>query len=456
MRCTYRISKSLLFVFPAVCLLWIPSITAAPFLNIKVDIDPTQQFLTAKAKFSGLSSASDLALYLNKDFTISSVKTGGKEIGFTFDLNGDSPPYVDAAKPLTVMDVKENLEIVYSGYIKNVISGVNMITPDLVELAVYSGWYPFGMGIPLSGYQLELTLPSGFTLVTNGDQKESITNKGKTTYQILSNGSFSDISILASPLLKKTTEEISGLRVEMFYSENGQPLIEGKIKIMSEALKKFEKRFGKAVGMGTLRFAYSPRGGWGYSRLPIFIVSEQRALASMKKPFGKEEDIQGSVHEIAHFWWSIADVTTNDDWINEGLAEYSAFTSMSGRFGNEYREHCIKGYLNAIRKARTTNSIIETSSSSPDRYVNWYQKTALLMHVIERKIGTEKMDEFLSMLYQKFKGTRKATTSDFFTISEATLSDTAQAFMIKFLNAPGWSEEELTELAKAGSFTDTL
>ncbi len=431
----------------------VPHVTGAPLLKMRAKIDPGRQFISVQALYTGLSEVPELTLYLNKNFVVSKVLVDGKETGYSFDLEGNSPPYVNIARPLIVPGIKENLEIRYSGYIKETINDVNMITPDLVELAVYSGWYPMNANASSAfPYELELVLPDGYSLLTNGILEGRTPANGNTTYFIRSSpGGTGDIVILASGLLRVEEAEIDGFRIEMYHSEKGEPLIGGTLEFLGNAVKEFMARFGRPKGMSTLRFAYSPRSGWGYSRLPIFIVSEERALNSLMKAFGREDDLQGCIHEIAHFWWAIAG--PDNDWINEGCAEYSAFSYMAMACGDDYREHCIRNYLRAIRNAGTRCSIPETPLDSPDRYANWYLKTALLLYVLEVRSGRERMDAFLSGLYERFRDGRNATTREFLSAAESAFSAEDAEFLKKFLAAPGWRGEELMELASEGKFT---
>jgi hypothetical protein len=141
--------------------------------------------------------------------------------------------------------------------------------------------------------------------------------------------------------------------------------------LASEALKVLSDRYGEAAN-GLLRFVFSPRAGWGYSRLPFFVVSNERAEKDQQKPLVKQENIQGNIHELSHFWWQIADANTPEDWINEGLAEYSSFTFVSDKFGLELRQHLIQQYLDLAANANVQTPFLQTCAYSPVRYLNIY------------------------------------------------------------------------------------
>src|SRR6202012_5130405 len=119
---------------------------------------------------------------------------------------------------------------------------------------------------------------------------------------------------------------------------------------------------------GTVRFVISPRGGWGYSRRPLFVLSGEQRTKTLGGKYGAAAELHGQLHELAHFWWSIADANGTDDWINEGAAEYSAMVISGRRFGPEFRRFLIKRYQDDARTGSTQEAIVSTSSSSRDRY----------------------------------------------------------------------------------------
>ena len=58
---------------------------------------------------------------------------------------------------------------------------------------------------------------------------------------------------------------------------------------------------------------YRPRGGWGYSRVPLFVVSEEYMLKILSEKDGRMESMHGSLHEMGHFWWMLANSSSSDD-----------------------------------------------------------------------------------------------------------------------------------------------
>ena len=57
----------------------------------------------------------------------------------------------------------------------------------------------------------------------------------------------------------------------------------------------------------------------------MFAIPEKFNQESGGDALATAATLHGTLHELAHFWWRIVAASTPSDWINEGLAEYSAF-----------------------------------------------------------------------------------------------------------------------------------
>jgi hypothetical protein len=178
-------------------------------------------------------------------------------------------------------------------------------------------------------------------------------------------------------------------------------------------MDKLSGYYGAPRVSGGLRIVYSPRGGWGYSRIPLIVVSEERAQGVLSGPNGEANDFRDNAHEMAHFWWTISNPSTPNDWINEGLAEFSAFRLTEDRFGRPFADARLAEYRQNASRSKTTASIAETASDSPDREINRYDKATLMLLEAQRRFGSEPLDRLLKELHTRYAGTLQATTADF-------------------------------------------
>lgn len=192
----------------------------------------------------------------------------------------------------------------------------------------------------------------------------------------------------------------------------------------------FTEKFGglsHRAGGTEIVSTFRPGGGWGYKRGNASFVSVEWGR--------KEKQYQGDFHELAHGWWSIANVQT-DDWINEGGAEFSAFSATRRLYGEKYAAKKIAEYLEEIGKSDGKVSIVDTSADSPDRYVNHYFKTTVMYLGAEKRFGEERVFALLRKVFQRYRDARDAATEGFLSLCDSDM----RPFFEQYLFADDWSK----------------
>ena len=125
------------------------------------------------------------------------------------------------ASPLTIKVPADEISVEYSGSISKVIAGVNMISPGLGELALYSAFHPFNLqSFQSMTYDLHLTLPSTFKVVANGELVRSEIQGEVTTHVFQERRPSIDIPIVASPYFQVESRQFGEVTMEMFHSDN--------------------------------------------------------------------------------------------------------------------------------------------------------------------------------------------------------------------------------------------
>lgn len=387
--------------------------------RLQVRIEPDSHKLEGEA-WIHLPPSSKFTL--NKNFSIREIMADGKAVAFSRDASRKSNVVV------AVPEARE-LHIKYEGEISKVMSDVNMIAPDLVELALYSDWYPRFREAKGFTFDLQADLPAEFVTTTNGQRAAAYVQEGRRVTRWTSYQPGFDIVLLASPKLQVVQGGNGALRVEMFYSELPQAAAKSKVEALAGAMDRLSALYGPAKVKGVLRFVYSPRAGWEYSRIPLFVVSEQRAQKAAAEPDnGAATEYMGNCHEMAHFWWNIVDMSTPNDWINESLAEFSALRLAEARYGKPYAEKRLAKYREHAAQSKTASAIAETENGSPDRYVNRYEKTTLMLVEARRRFGEESLNGFLKAFYARFAGTYGATTAAFLEQARASMGPEAEKY----------------------------
>jgi len=375
------------------------------------------------------------------------VEADGKAVKYGLDRSAPRLPFSPESTVIAVdaPDAQE-LHIQYAGELSEVIAQVNMISPELIELALYSVWYPMFPGFPEFTFELEANLPDGFLTTTNGEQTAQREQDGRRVTSWRSFKPGIDMVLLASPFLHRLEGGTAQTKVEVDYYQLPAPLIQTKIDGLAAGMAKLSAYYGAPRLSGTLRLVYTPRDGWGYSRIPLIVVSEQRAKGVLSDANGEAMDFRDNAHELAHFWWTIADPGTPNDWINEGLAEFSAFRLAEWRFGPAFKDARLAEYRQNALQNKTADSIAETAGDSPDREINRYDKAALMFLEAQQRFGQEPLDRLLKEIHTRFTGTMNATTAIFLEEAGRQMGSQAEAyFRAELYRKPGAGSTKDTE-----------
>jgi len=272
-----------------------------PHYRLKARLDPARHRLAAGVLVERPPSAT---CYLHKALVVHRATADGKEVAFHREEAADPLPYAPAASAVAVeaRDLQQ-LSLTYAGKMSGTINDVNMIGPGLVELASYSAWYPIFQGLANFTFEMELEAPAGFVTVTNGVLKDRREEGGHVATAWESAGPGFDMVLLASPDLRILQGAAGDTCVEMYYSRLSSEFMRGMRDGLVAGMEQLSRAYGPPAGRGVLRFACSPRGGWGYSRAPLFVVSEAHTKAESGKAHGEARQFHGYAHEMAHFWW---------------------------------------------------------------------------------------------------------------------------------------------------------
>lgn len=361
-----------------------------------------------------IQNPGDSSFFLTKDLKITNILADNKKVLFhQKSSTGSDNSYIISFKG----ELPDKLVVEYSGKIvpesyPGWISSMNMIRPGLVELSDHIKWFPVMKSTKPFLYKLEVSLPSDYKAVTN----LSLTKKSIQRGQILSSWDSSEpsygITLVASPDLKMRSTDSDGIKVEIYFTKLPVTYIDSMKNDLLKTMEIFTGIFGTPGNSKLVRVIYSPRPAGGYARAPLIMVSENFALEQRGQMFGRARDFRLNAHEIAHYW-SRANTNSPDDWINEGLAEYSALLISDELIGKDFSRVLLDEYKEIVKSSKPGCSIAETPGDSPDRELNHYYRPALLLNDLHEKSGDLKMKMFLKELYILFNETKHATTPVF-------------------------------------------
>jgi aminopeptidase N len=413
---------------------------ATPRYELAIRVDPSTGTVEGRARIEAPGADT---FSLARELTVRRVVAEGKSAAFTEGTTGADAGLREVrlagASP-------RRLTIEYGGRLDpaahpQLVSLVNGVHPEYVELAGYVGWYPRLKGAAAFRFELTADVPGGFVAVVNGrPDGRGRQHAGRAVTRWRSDAPVSDILLFAAPGLQRTTASAAGLAVEIFSTALPHDYVQLMATNLAAAGSDLAALAGRPSPSDVVRVVYSPRPGWGYVRTPLIVVSEKAALAAREQRFGPGRDLRYISHEIAHYWWNRADTATPEDWLNEGLAEYCALLTVGKRVSPEFAELLLQEYRRRSDDSATTTAIAETPNGSPDRELNRYTRPVLLLDDAQRRYGTERVTAFLHALGARFTGRGGATTAAFLDEAEAQLGPEARATFREALYRRSWGK----------------
>jgi hypothetical protein len=189
-------------------------------------------------------------------------------------------------------------------------------------------------------------------------------------------------------------------------------------------------RFGKPP-LSTLTVSPIP-GRFGQGFPGLVYLSTLAYLDPTDRTLAREGSMQQIffsqvlwAHEVAHQWWGngITSAGYQDDWLMEGLANYTAMWVIERTKGLRVLDTLLDGYREALLRMegdRTIESIgpvtmghrLYTSQSPNAWSVITYQKGSWILHMLRRRLGDEAFQKLLATLYQN-NLYKPVTTEDF-------------------------------------------
>jgi len=131
-------------------------------------------------------------------------------------------------------------------------------------------------------------------------------------------------------------------------------------------------------------------------------------------------------HEVAHQWWGnvVTGKSYQDEWLLEALAHYSALLWLEKKKGSKALEEVMADFQTDLLKIGEDNQTVESAgpvtwgyrleaSKTSDAYrVITYEKGAWVLHMLRKRLGTERFLKVLAELRRQYQF-RPAGTADF-------------------------------------------
>ncbi len=144
-------------------------------------------------------------------------------------------------------------------------------------------------------------------------------------------------------------------------------------------------------------------------------------------------------HELAHHWWGdmITCATWHDIWLNEGFATYSEAIWEENKAGGGFNAY--KAEMNANRPSQTSSTVYCSNITDPNRIFSGnytYNKAAWVLHQLRHIMGDSQFFAALAQ-YRGIYAYKTATTEDFIAVCESVYGKDLHWFFNKTVYGGG-------------------
>lgn len=201
-------------------------------------------------------------------------------------------------------------------------------------------------------------------------------------------------------------DQWKNVKLEIYYQPGHEFNLDKMMDSTKTGLDYYEKNFAK-YQFDQFRVLEFPRYRQFAQSFPNTVPYSEDIgfIERMKKPDDIDLLYFVTAHELAHQWWGhqlIGSQTQGSNMMSESLAEYSALTVMSKKYGEDMLRKDLRYELDGYLRGRAGEARHEPPLVLVQRepYV-WYQKGALVMFALADYIGEDKVNLALRTFLEK-------------------------------------------------------
>lgn len=399
-----------------------------PHLDLSIELMPATSRIGVVAKVRGLSCTAGTArVWLNRGLDIESARVDGRVVTPVLDPPGAGRVFVSAARAIDLPCPDETAELRYAGPGLLHPDGRNQVSPEYIELSYYGAWYPLTADERRRTWRLRTRLPEGWTYASNGRVTSARRNLA------IDSQDPADVVLVASPRFAAAPER-NGTRVLIAATAPAasKAIADGLGHEAAATAAWLASVLGPSGARSGPVLVFAPRSGpLSYARLPLIVTPQADLDAPSDRPLAL--NIR---HEVAHFWSRA--VGAENDWLNEGIAEYIALLRTRDVEGEAIQGALLERYRREVATAGDGVPILNTAADERRGYVNRYQRVPLLFDAAERRVGRIAIE---ALLRHAFALGAELSSSKFEELATQTLGPSEADRVARCLRARDWPAE---------------
>jgi aminopeptidase N len=422
-------------------------LASAPRYTLQATVDPQSGSLTGQMTLQFTNNTSDTlselvfrlfpnttAIYGGGNLNVASVTEGG--IALTTTLSHDHTVlHVRLQHPLkpkqaVSVDLAFNAQVperTTQGYgIFNRALGVTSLAGWYPLLAPYDNgwqappvhWIGDAMWAETSLYEVMLTLPTGYQVVSTGVSVGQQTSNDGVTWHIVS-GPAREFAAAISDRFQVLETQADGVTLH-YYALPAQRSINSPkdgLGIMTQAFHTYVNRFGPYP---------FPELDMVENRVTVdgYEFSSMVEIDYVARTQSRPNDYQYFVaHEVAHQWsyGLVGDSSVYEPWLDEGFAAYSAVIYLGDTEGAQAARKILATWENAEGAHAPNDPPLNSSTLDFSSWAGYhkivYTHAAFFLDQLRQQLGDDKFFELLKR-YQATYRYQLVTTTDFLTMAQ--------------------------------------
>ena len=270
-------------------------------------------------------------------------------------------------------------------------SNINLFTSD-------SEWVTF--------HAIVSTSPDQIAIAPGYLKREWMENGRRFFEYSMGDTRVNDFFSFLSGRFRVKRDQWKNVKLEIYYQPGHEFNLDKMMDATKTGLDYYDKNFGP-YQFNVFRVLEFPRYRQFAQSFPNTVPFSEDIgfIERMKKPDDIDLLYFVTAHELAHQWWGhqlIGSQTQGSNMMSESLAEYSALTVMSKKYGEDMLRKDLRYELDRYLRGRAGETRHEPPLVLVQRepYV-WYQKGALVMFALADYIGEDKVNLALRNFLEK-------------------------------------------------------